>query len=90
MFWDRRQHFCFRPLIPPVIWAQRSNVIFVTICVEDCKNPDIKIESEQIVFRGVAGLQQKVYAITIPLYAAVDPVVSWLQIEINTFFIGIY
>lgn len=63
-------------MIPPVVWAQRNTVVYVTICVEDCKNPDIKIEPEQIVFRGVAGLQPKVYAITIPLYAAVEPDVS--------------
>lgn len=68
--------FFFRALIPPVIWAQRNTVVYVTICVEDCKNPDIKIEPEQIVFHGVAGLQQKAYEITIPLYGAVEPDVS--------------
>jgi len=61
-------------LIPPVIWAQRNNVVYVTICVEDTKNPVIKIEPEQIVFHSVAGYeQQAVYDITIPLYAPVDP-----------------
>ncbi|XP_025412392.1 protein wos2 [Sipha flava] len=60
-----------QPLIPPVIWAQRNDVVFVTICVEDCLNPGVKIESEQIIFRGVAGLQKKIYAITIPLYSEV-------------------
>ncbi|CAI6367462.1 unnamed protein product [Macrosiphum euphorbiae] len=60
-------------LIPPVIWAQRNDVVYVTICVEDSKNPDIKIETEQIVFHSVAGLEQKVYDITIPLYGAVEP-----------------
>lgn len=51
-------------------------MVYVTICVEDCKTPDIKIEPEQIVFHSVAGLQQKVYDITIPLYAPVEPDVS--------------
>ncbi|XP_060865414.1 co-chaperone protein daf-41 [Metopolophium dirhodum] len=60
-------------LIPPVIWAQRNDVVYVTICVEDSKNPDVKIETEQIVFHSVAGLEQKVYDITIPLYGAVEP-----------------
>lgn len=70
-------HFLFfRVLIPPVIWAQRNTFLYVTICVEDCKNPDIKIEPEQIVFHGVAGLQQKVYEITIPLYSTIEPEVS--------------
>jgi len=50
--------------------------VYVTICVEDSKNPDIKIETEQIVFHSVAGLEQKVYDITIPLYGAVEPEVN--------------
>lgn len=70
----------FRPLIPPVIWAQRNSVVFVTICVEDCKNPDIKIEPEQIIFHSIAGLSQKVYEITIPLFATVDPEVNITQL----------
>lgn len=70
-------------MIPPVIWAQRNNVIYVTICVEDCKKPDVKIEPEQIVFHSVAGLQQKIYDITIPLYAPVEPEVSYIIINIT-------
>jgi len=62
-----------QPLIPPVIWAQRNTVVYVTICVEDCKTPDIKVEPEQIVFHGIAGLQQKVYEITIPLFGTIEP-----------------
>lgn len=70
-------------MIPPVIWAQRNTVVYVTICVEDSKNPDIKIEPEQIIFHSVAGLQQKVYAVTIPLYAPVEPEVSLKKYNIN-------
>jgi hypothetical protein len=83
---------CFRPLIPPVIWAQRNDVVFVTICVEDCLNPGVKIESEQIIFRGVAGLQKKIYAITIPLYSEVVVEVSKIQIffTVNIILIFIY
>lgn len=72
-FCDLQLNNFFRPLLPPVIWAQRNTVVFVTICVEDCKTPDLKIESEQIYFKGVAGLQQKVYEVTIPLYAPIEP-----------------
>lgn len=51
-------------------------MVYVTICVEDCKSPTVKIEPEQIVFHGVAGLQQKVYDLTIPLFGEVEPDVS--------------
>ncbi|KAL5242149.1 hypothetical protein ACI65C_009559 [Semiaphis heraclei] len=60
-------------LIPPVTWAQRNDVVYVSFCVQDSINPDIKIETEQIVFHSVAGLEQKVYDITIPLYGTVEP-----------------
>jgi len=53
--------------------------VYVTICVEDSKNPDVKIETEQIVFHSVAGLEQKVYDVTIPLYAAVEPEVNLIS-----------
>lgn len=62
--------------------------MYVTICVEDCKNPDIKIEPEQIIFHGVAGLQQKLYEITIPLFGIVEPEVNTninKQIYANTY-----
>lgn len=29
-------------LIPPVQWAQRANLVYLTVCLEDCKNPEIK------------------------------------------------
>ncbi|XP_050534034.1 co-chaperone protein daf-41 [Daktulosphaira vitifoliae] len=62
-----------QPLVPPVIWAQRNTVVYITICLEDCKNPDINIEPEQVYFRGVGGPEKKVYEVTIPLFAKVEP-----------------
>lgn len=67
----------------PVIWAQRNTVVYVTICLEDCKNPDIKIEPEQVYFRGVGGPEKKVYEVTIPLYAKVEPEVRIICLLIN-------
>jgi len=71
--------FSFRSLIPPVTWAQRKDVVYVTFCVQDSINPDIKIETEQIIFHSVAGLEQKLYDITIPLYGTVEPEVNLIN-----------
>ncbi|KAJ9575151.1 hypothetical protein L9F63_025898 [Diploptera punctata] len=61
-------------VVPPsVMWAQRTNVIFLTICLEDCKNPDIKIDKDKIYFHGVGGTEKKKHEVTIPLYAEIDP-----------------
>jgi len=60
-------------LPPPVMWAQRQQVVFVTICVEDCKNPDIKIEADKVYFKGVGGTEKKSYEVTLNLYKEIDP-----------------
>ncbi|CAH0388595.1 unnamed protein product [Bemisia tabaci] len=58
---------------PPIIWAQRSGVVFVTINVEDCKDPDIKIEEDKFYFKSVGGVEKKLYEVTVPLYKEIDP-----------------
>ncbi|XP_066994826.1 prostaglandin E synthase 3 isoform X1 [Anabrus simplex] len=58
---------------PPVMWAQRPNVIFLTICLEDCKNPEIKIENDKVFFKGVGGTEKKPHEVTMQLYKEIDP-----------------
>lgn len=55
------------------MWAQRNNIIFLTICLEDCKNPEIKIDSDKVYFHGVGGTEKKDHEITIPLFKEIDP-----------------
>jgi prostaglandin-E synthase len=54
-------------LTPQVLWAQRKNCIFLTVCVEDCKTPVVKIEENSVSFSG-KGLDSKDYAVTIDLF----------------------
>ncbi|XP_063229850.1 prostaglandin E synthase 3 isoform X2 [Bacillus rossius redtenbacheri] len=58
---------------PPVMWAQRSQIVFLTICLEDCKNPEIKIEPDKIYFHGIGGTEKKEHEVTMNLYKDVDP-----------------
>lgn len=58
---------------PPVIWAQRSPVLYVTICLEDCKDPTIKVEEKKIYFKGVGGTDHKMHEITINLFKEIVP-----------------
>ncbi|KAH0550289.1 prostaglandin E synthase 3 isoform X1 [Cotesia glomerata] len=58
---------------PPVLWAQRKTHLYVTFCLEDCKNPTINIEAEKIYFKGVGGTEHKEHEVTINLYGEVDP-----------------
>jgi len=61
------------PPPPSVMWAQRSGVLLVTINLEDCKNPDIKLEKDSVSFKGVGGSDQKLHEVIIPLYKEIDP-----------------
>ena len=43
--------FCTCRLHPAVIWAQRVDKIYLTINVEDCKSPEIKMEPNAVYFK---------------------------------------
>ncbi|KRT81376.1 hypothetical protein AMK59_5278 [Oryctes borbonicus] len=58
---------------PPIKWAQRSAVVFLTVNLEDVKNPDIKFTKDSVYFKGTGGLEKKSYEVTIPLYREIDP-----------------
>lgn len=55
------------------MWAQRKNLVILTVCVEDCRNPTINIEADKLVFKGVGGSDKKNYEVTIDFYKEVDP-----------------
>lgn len=55
------------------MWAQRSAVVFLTINLEDVKNPEIKFSKDSVYFKGTGGLEKRDYEVTIPLYKEIDP-----------------
>jgi len=58
---------------PSVIWAQRKNCIFLTICLDDCKEPEIRIEQSGIYFKGNGGTGQREHVAHIEMYGNLDP-----------------
>lgn len=61
---------------PPVLWAQSKDHLFVTFCLEDCKDPTINVDAEKIYFKGVGGTDQKEHEVTINLYKKIDPEIT--------------
>ncbi|CAG2055677.1 unnamed protein product [Timema podura] len=57
---------------PSVMWAQRAHVVFLTICLEDCKNPEIKIENDKVYFKGIGGTEKKPHEVTLNLYKEIN------------------
>lgn len=43
--------FSFRLTPPPMYWAQRKNLIYLRIAVEDCKDPIIKLDKDSLYFK---------------------------------------
>ncbi|XP_017784629.1 PREDICTED: prostaglandin E synthase 3 [Nicrophorus vespilloides] len=60
-------------LPPPIMWAQRSSVVFLTINLEDVNDPIIKFEKDSLYFKGIGGADKKNYEIKISLYKDIDP-----------------
>lgn len=55
-----------------VMWAQRPNLVFLTFCIEDCKDPVIKVDSDKLYFKGVGGPEKKLHELTINFFKEVD------------------
>jgi len=43
--------YCSGSVPPAVVWAQRKDKIFLTINLEDCKSPDIKLTETTLTFK---------------------------------------
>lgn len=73
---DLNKKSALRP--PLVLWAQRSDKLFLTVELEDCKNPDIKLEKDKLYFRGKSdSIQQDAdhseHEVTIEFYKPINP-----------------
>jgi hypothetical protein len=67
-------------LHPLVLWAQREDLLFVTINVADCKDEQLKLSEQGLSFKGVAaGADKKTYECDLEFYAAINPNVRILK-----------
>jgi len=57
---------------PLVTWAQRNNLVFLTVCVEDCDKPEIKVETESLYFKGTGGPDKKTHEVTMKFFKPID------------------
>ncbi len=58
------------------MWAQRKNLVSLTINVEDCKEPVITLEPTKVYFKGTGGPDKKTFEVTIDLFGEIDTAVS--------------
>ncbi|KAJ3070881.1 hypothetical protein HDU98_006114 [Podochytrium sp. JEL0797] len=62
-------------IAPEVLWAQRTDEIFLTLNVSDIVDPQITLTKDQLKFEA-ANKQGKKYAVTLDFHAEVDPEAS--------------
>jgi len=58
---------------PRILWAQRKDVVFMTIEVVECKDETLEIKEKQVSFKATEGNTNNIYAFDIELFADVDP-----------------
>lgn len=66
------------------MWAQRSSLIFLTVCLEDVKDPEIKVEPTKLLFRGVGGTEKKLHEVTVNFLKEIDPDVRKVSVTPDT------
>jgi len=59
---------------PSAIWAQRNNLVFLTLNVTDAKSPEIKVEANRLFFKATSC--GKVYETDVELYGEINPETS--------------
>jgi len=57
---------------PKVEWAQRPNLVFLTICVEDVTDQEIKVESDSLYFKGTGGPDKKTHEVHMKFFKEID------------------
>lgn len=55
------------------MWAQRKAGVFLTVCLEDCKDPSIDMKADKVLFKGVGGSDKKEYEMDLDLFENIDP-----------------
>ncbi|CAO1409171.1 unnamed protein product [Diamesa serratosioi] len=56
---------------PPVVWAQRNDVLFVTFNVES-KDPEFKLTEDTLFFKAVGLPEKKNYEVTINFFSKIN------------------
>jgi len=57
----------------PILWAQRKNLVYLRIAVEDVKKPEIKVEKDKVYYKGNVGNTKKEYVADLSLFGEIKP-----------------
>ncbi|RUP17645.1 HSP20-like chaperone [Jimgerdemannia flammicorona] len=63
-------------LAPEVLWAQRDNLVYLTIQLTDIHEPTIKLDNDKLHFKGKGEHDQRWYEVELEFHDQVDPELS--------------
>ena len=67
-------------LKPTLLWAQRTDTVFLTVSLNDLKNEKFSLDDNLFKFVGQSGPDGALYAVEVPLYKDVIPQVRQMKI----------
>ncbi|KAM7278666.1 hypothetical protein ACFE04_005800 [Oxalis oulophora] len=58
---------------PEVLWAQRSNKVYLTVALPDAKDIQVKCEPQGLFSFSATGRQGQAFNLSLDLYGSIDP-----------------
>ncbi|KAG8193163.1 hypothetical protein JTE90_006991 [Oedothorax gibbosus] len=65
---------------PPVAWAERNSLLYLSINVTDCKKPEIKLDSKKLYFKGRNG-DDLDFEVTLEFYKEINEQASRFSVK---------
>lgn len=62
--------------VPKVLWAQRSDIVYVTIEVVEAQDEHYELTKTSLTYSAIQGNTGEKYAVELPFYAEIDEVAS--------------
>ncbi|TKY46328.1 cytosolic prostaglandin-E synthase [Spatholobus suberectus] len=58
---------------PEVLWAQRSDKVYLTVALPDAKDVTVKCEPQGLFSFSASGVQDESYSFSLELYGSIEP-----------------
>ncbi|XP_014524239.1 uncharacterized protein OsI_027940 [Vigna radiata var. radiata] len=58
---------------PEVLWAQRSDKVYLTVALPDAKDVSVKCEPQGLFSFSASGVQDESYSFSLELYGSIEP-----------------
>ncbi|KAK7478948.1 hypothetical protein BaRGS_00029815 [Batillaria attramentaria] len=68
-------------LPPPLEWAQRKDKVWITVTLENCRDPKHELKGNTFYFRGKGGTDNTDHEVTLELYGDIDPEIFFTLIK---------